>query len=157
MGTEKEYNNVFVSHYHEDEENIGKIRELLGSDYQIKNSSVTSDKFNRANNPDYIKSLLRDRIKWAKTLICLIGPHTHDSEWVDYEIQQAHKQGKAIIGVYVYGASDSDVPDALKEYADAIVGWRKERIIAALTNQESTFENADGTPWNRVQSDHPTC
>lgn len=80
MGTEKEYNNVFVSHYHEDEENIGKMRELLGADYQIKNSSVTSDKFNRANNPDYIKSLLRDRIKWAKTLICLIGPHTHDSE-----------------------------------------------------------------------------
>ena len=76
---------------------------------------------------------------------------------MDYEIQQAHKQGKAIIGVYVYGASDSDIPDALKEYADAIVGWRKERIIAALTNQESTFENADGTPWSRVQSDHPTC
>ena len=46
MGAEKEYNNVFVSHYHEDEENIGKMRELLGSDYQIKNSSVTSDKFN---------------------------------------------------------------------------------------------------------------
>lgn len=157
MGVEKAYNNVFVSHYHEDEDNIGKMRELLGSDYQIKNSSVTSDKFNRANNPDYIKTLLRERIKWAKTLICLIGPHTHDSEWVDYEIRQAHKQGKMIVGVYVYGASDSDIPEALREYADAIVGWRKERIIEALTNQKSTFEKADGTPWSRVLSDHPTC
>ena len=48
-------NHMFVSHYHEDEEHIKGMKELLGDSYKFKNSSVTSDKFNRANNPDYIK------------------------------------------------------------------------------------------------------
>ena len=47
--------NMFVSHYHEDEEHIKGMKELLGNSYKFQNSSVTSDKFNRANNPDYIK------------------------------------------------------------------------------------------------------
>ena len=49
-------NHMFVSHYHEDEEHIKGMKELLGDSYKFKNSSVTSDKFNRANNPDYIKT-----------------------------------------------------------------------------------------------------
>lgn len=142
----KEILHIFVSHYHEDEENVENLKNLLGNiGYEIKNSSVTSDKFNRANNSDYIKNLLRDRIKWAAVFICLIGPETHNSEWVDYEIQEAHKMGKPIIGVYILGAKDSDVPEALNKYADAIVGWNKQNIDDAI-NGASIFVNADGTP-----------
>ena len=36
--------NVFVSHYHNDEEHIGKMKELLGDEFNIRNYSVTSDK-----------------------------------------------------------------------------------------------------------------
>lgn len=148
---------VFVSHYHEDETNIQGMKNLLGANYCVKNSSVTSDKFNRASNPEYIKRLLRLRIHWAGQFICLIGPHTHESEWVDYEIRQAYKKGKPIIGVYINGASDADVPEALKEYADAIVGWRRESIINALNSTESSFENVDGSAWTKVSSTRTTC
>lgn len=32
---EKELINVFVSHYHEDEDNIKRMKDLLGCDYSI--------------------------------------------------------------------------------------------------------------------------
>jgi hypothetical protein len=148
--------NVFISHYHEDEDNIERMKSLLSDSVTIKNSSVTTDKYNRANNPDYIKSLLRERIDWAKVVICLIGPETHDSEWVDYEINYANKQGKTIVGVFIRGAMDSDVPDALNDFADAIVGWNKEKILAAISGT-GTFEKADGTSRKSITIQRETC
>ena len=42
--------NIFVSHYHEDERQIKALKSLMGEHYEMKNSSVTSEKFNRAKN-----------------------------------------------------------------------------------------------------------
>lgn len=148
--------NVFVSHFHEDEEGIKNMKALIGDTLTIKNSSVTSDKFNRAQNPEYIKRLLRLRIQWASKVIVLIGPNTHNSEWVDYEINAAHKKGKSIIGVYLRGAKDSDVPDSLNDYADAIVGWSNESIVGALSGGRD-FVNADGTQRSYNGGNRSTC
>ena len=38
-----ETKNVFVSHYHKDEENIRKLKDLLSDEYCIKNYSVTTN------------------------------------------------------------------------------------------------------------------
>lgn len=40
-------NHMFISNYHEDEEHKTGMKELLGSSYKFKNSSVMSDKFYR--------------------------------------------------------------------------------------------------------------
>lgn len=157
MSEEKEIINVFVSHYHEDEENIKKFKDLLSDKYCIKNYSVTSDKYNNAHDEDYIKNeYLRPLIKQSSTLICLIGPETHDSKWVDWEIREAERQGRQIIGVYIQGAKDSDIPPALEEFADAIVGWNSINIEKAL-NGESIFVNSDGSPRAKVTSNRSVC
>lgn len=156
MSEKKEIKNVFVSHYHQDEDNIKKMKDLLGEDYLIRNYSVTSDKYNNASNKDYIKSLLRPLIESASVFICLIGPNTHNSEWVDWEIRAAQRMNKLIIGVYIYGAKDSDLPPALEEFADSIIGWRKDAVINAI-NGKTTFEKADGTARDAVNGCHSTC
>lgn len=156
MAQDNEIKNVFVSHYHEDEQHVKNLKALMGDKYEFRNSSVTSDKFNRANNPDYIKNLLRPLIKWAGTFFCLIGEKTHDSEWVDWEIRQAAKEGKQIIGVYCLGATDADVPEALNEFADSIVGWKKNSIESAMSGEHS-FENADGSTRASVTSARSQC
>ena len=70
---EEEIKNVFVSHYHKDEENIKKLKDLLSDEYCIKNYSVTTDKYNEAKNEDYIKyEYLRPLINQSSALICLI-------------------------------------------------------------------------------------
>lgn len=47
--------NVFVSHYHEDEQHIKDLKALMGDKYDMRNSSVTSEKFNRASNPAIVR------------------------------------------------------------------------------------------------------
>lgn len=137
--------NVFVSHYHKDEENIGKLKTLLSEKgYTLKNSSIDSTKPNRATNPEYIKRLLRMRINWAGTFVCLIGPHTHTREWVNWEIEQANKKGKRIVGVFINGASDSDVPASFEKFGDALVSWRSEKIIGAINGSINNWETPTG-------------
>lgn len=152
----KELINVFVSHYHEDEDNIKRMKDLLGDDYSIRNYSVTSEKYNNASNKEYIQSLLRPLINQASTFICLIGPNTHDSEWVNWEVEQAFKQGKRIIGVYLWGAKDSDIPPALEDAADAMVGWNHDTILDAI-NGNNIFTNADGSVRPNVGGSRVTC
>lgn len=152
----KDLINVFVSHYHEDEDNIKRMKDLLGDDYSIRNYSVTSEKYNNASNKEYIQSLLRPLINQASTFICLIGPNTHGSEWVNWEVEQAFKQGKRIIGVYLWGAKDSDIPPALEDAADAMVGWNHDTILDAI-NGNNIFTNADGTVRPNVGGSRVTC
>lgn len=157
MNDDNEIKNVFVSHYHEDEESIKKLKDLLSEDYCIKNYSVTTDKYNDAENEEYIKyKYLKPLINQSSTLICLIGPETHDSDWVDWEIREAERLGKQIIGVYIQGAKDSDVPPALNELADSIVGWNTDSIGRAL-NGESIFTSSNGDQRPSVSSGRVTC
>lgn len=138
--------NVFISHYSQDEENIEKMKKLLSDNgYQIKNSSIDSTKPNEANNEQYIKSILSDRIDWAGTFICLIGTETHTRPWVNWEIEHANRKDKRIIGVFINGASDSNVPESFQKYGDALVGWTGEKIIDAINGKINNWENPDGS------------
>ena len=138
--------NVFISHHSKDDHNIGKLRTLLKKRrYNLKNSSVDSSRWNRAKNENYIRRLLRLRIHWAGTCIVLLSGTTHTRSWVNWEIEAAAKKGKRIIGVHCQGATDCELPEALKQHGSAVVGWNSERIIDALEGRINNFENPDGT------------
>ena len=62
------------------------------------------------------------KISWASRVVVLIGKDTHLRPWVDWEIQQANRQGKRIVGVYIRGGTQADLPPALEKYASAIAG-----------------------------------
>jgi len=139
--------NVFISHYHGDVEELGNLRELLRrSGFNLRDSSVDGSEPNNANSPEYIKSLLRPQIDWAGTMIVLIGPRTYERPWVEWEIEHAHREGKRIVGVYVRGAKDSDLPQALDRYGDALVGWNSENIIAAMQGSQNSWLTPAGQP-----------
>ena len=140
--------NVFISHIHEDDEGLNKLKDLLGkSGFEIRDASITSEKPNEASNPDYIKSeILAPRIKWASTLIVYITPDTHDSDWVNWEIEYAQKMGKRIVGVWAHGANESNLPTALDSYADAVVGWNSDRIIDAIAGRTNEWRDSTGSP-----------
>lgn len=137
--------NVFISHVHEDDSELVKVKGLLArGGYVIRDGSINSDKPNDAKNPDYIKSaILSPNINWASTMIVLISPNTHRSEWVNWEIEYAEKQGKRIVGLWLQGAQDSDIPEALDKYADAVVGWQSERLIDAIEGKLNNWLNPD--------------
>jgi hypothetical protein len=139
--------NVFISHRHEDDALVGKLKDLLqGRGAVIRDASITSDRPNDAKSEAYIKSeILAPGINWAGKLIVLITPDTKNHPWVDWEIEYAEKQGKEIIGVWAHGFSGCELPEAVEQHADSIVSWNADKIIDAL-NGTRTWENESGSP-----------
>ena len=142
-----ETKNIFISHIHEDDEGLGKLKSLLKDNgMTTRDYSINADNPNNAHSEDYIKSdILAPRIRQSSTLAVYISPETKGSPWVDWEIEYAHKQDKRIVGVWAHGENGCKVPEALNKYADAVVGWTGNRIIDAINGKIDGWENPDGT------------
>ena len=143
-----EIKNVFISHIHEDEAGLSELKDLLSKHgLDVRDASVTSNKPNDAKNPDYIKrKILAPQIDWASTLVVYVSPDTKDSEWVEWEIQYASKLGKRIVGVWEQGANECEVPKALEELGDAMVGWHGESIVDAIVGKSGDWYSCNGEP-----------
>jgi len=141
--------NIFISHYGKDDEHVQSLKTRLKSQgYDVRNFSVdsTNHKDGRKPSKEVIKRLLRMRISWSSTFICLIGPKTHARAWVDYEIKKAVEQGKRIIGGYTHGSKETAaLPKDLDKLASNIIGWNSiDKIGEIITGTNFPMEDPDG-------------
>lgn len=122
---------VFISHYSGDVQKLRDLKMKLASyGCIVNNSSLEEDRDNKAIHKGKIVSdaviarFLRSGIQWAKTVIILLGEHTAERPWVNYEIRNAHLKGKQIIGIYLHGCKDKvELPEAFKRYGGPTLGW----------------------------------
>ncbi|PYJ80195.1 MAG: hypothetical protein DME22_24415 [Verrucomicrobia bacterium] len=152
MSSNNERRHVFISHHHADDAAVGDLTSLLAKKgYDIRNSSIRAKPANQERlkngliKPEVLQRLLRMKISWASTVVVLIGKETHSRPWVNWEIEQANKQGKRIVGVYERGGTEANKPPALEKYASAIVGWNSDSIMAAVDGTDNSFQNPDGS------------
>lgn len=142
--------NVFISHHGKDDEHVQRLKQrLINNGYLIRNSSIDSTKHRDVRPPDnVITRLLRKGINWAGTFICLVGKDTHTRPWVNYEIRQAHLQGKRIVGVYTHGSANGvELPEALKKYGGPVLGWNSlEKLGDIIQGINVPNEKPDGNP-----------
>jgi len=152
MNSENKRRHVFISHHHADDAEVDKLTSLLkqkGDD--IRNSSIRAKPANQRRldegqvKDETIRRLLRMKISWAQTFVVLIGKETHSRPWVNWEIEQAEKQNKRIVGVYVRGGTQADIPPALEDYSNSIVAWNTDSIIAAIDGTANEFQGPDGS------------
>ena len=139
--------NVFISHIHEDDEGLSDLKNLVARQgLTCRDASITKGKFNEAHNEEYIKyQILAPRINQCSVLVVYVSPETKDSDFVNWEIEYAHKQGKRIVGVWERGAKDCELPEALDRYADAVVGWNGESIVDAINGDSNDWYQQDGS------------
>lgn len=142
---------VFISHHHADDQAVTNMTNMLSRNgYEIRNSSIRAKPANQERlakglvSDNTIKRLLRMKMSWASTVIVVIGKNTAQRPWVDWEINQAKRQGKRVIGVYERGGAENDKPAALEQYASAIVNWNADSIISAVEGA-NTFQTPAGT------------
>jgi Icc-related predicted phosphoesterase len=138
---------VFISHIHEDDTGLAKVKDLVEKHgLTVRDGSINSDKPNNAKNDDYImREIITPRIKWCSTMVVYVTPGTKDSEWVNREIEKAQQLEKRIVGVWANGHAGCEIPEALRDCADAMVGWDGGRIVDAITGQFEGRENIDGS------------
>lgn len=151
--------NLFVSHKGEDESKIDAFKKLMErKGYDFRDSSIRESEPNKANNKEYIKKqYLKPAIDWAGTVVVLIGNNTHKSDWVNWEIEYAQQCQKKIIGVYIQGEKDSELPEALKDYAESCVGWNAEKIDEVIRKDRVIWEDQNGNPIAPNASSHVSC
>ena len=102
-----------------------------------KNSDLAFDDYSvkvayNSENAAYIRSQIKEKIRAASVTLCLIGPLTSKSEWVDWEIETSHSLGNRVIGVKLYSTVACPVPAALTRHGDTVVGWDIDAIVRAI-------------------------
>lgn len=158
MSTEGNRKHLFISHHHKDDQEVTNFTKLVASQgYDIRNSSVRMKPSNQKRmeenrvSKEVIERILRMKISWASTVVVLIGKDTHTREWVNWEIDKANEQGKRIVGVFLRGGTEADIPKSFEDYGSALVNWNSDSIIAALDG-ENNFKRPDGTDRPRSNS-----
>src|SRR4051812_11089001 len=119
---------VFISHHHEDDAQVDRLTDMLNRNGRdVRNSSIRAKPANQARldkglvKDETIRRLLRMKISWAGAMMVLIGKGTHARPWVNWEIEEANRQGKRIVGIYTRGGTENDVPSSFEELGDALV------------------------------------
>jgi hypothetical protein len=108
--------------------------DLEFADYSIKVP------FN-STNIQYISSGIIAQIRPATLAVCLYGPSTYKSEWVDWELKKTLELGKPIMGVCLF--SDDRVrfyPPPLKDWPR--VSWNIPEIIRTMNSLANQYRSA---------------
>lgn len=150
--------NIFVSHQHNDADKIERFKNLIGKHgIDMRDSSIYENKLkNNAKNEQYIKQeLIKPQMQWAGTVVVLIGENTAKSDYVNWEIKTAAEMGKRIIGVYLQGAKEEDIPSELIEHGHNLVGWNGEKIVKAIEGEDLDWEKPDGSQRDNNPMDLP--
>ena len=150
--------NIFISHIGEDDAGLVELKDLLENNgMKVRDYSVNSDNPNRAHSEDYIKSrILAPRIQQSSAIVVYVSLKTKYSDFVNWEIEYAHKQNKRIVGVWVHGEKGCELPKTLEKYADAVVGWTGDSIVDAI-NGTDNWLNPDGVPQSPRQIERYSC
>ena len=92
---------VFFSfHFDNDIWRVGQIRNIGTIEGQELFSDNGWEKV-RLRNDSAIKAWIDNELNMRSCVVVLIGSETASRKWVQYEIEQAWKRGKGIVGIYI--------------------------------------------------------
>ena len=107
---------VFLSFASEDLDHVRGLRLLKDNpdfDLEFYDESIKEPIDSR--NADYIKRVIGEQISRASVTVCLISETTHQSKWVDWELEKSDEEGKTIIAMAIKGVERAILPKLIKE------------------------------------------
>lgn len=78
---------------------------------KVSNDSTFSDndweevKYKTDEN---IKRWINDQLEMRSCVVVLIGETTANRKWINYEIEQAYKKNKGLVGIYIHNLKDKN-------------------------------------------------
>lgn len=100
------------------------------SNFSWKSYSVPSHDSCTETTNKGLKTCLTNQMRPAQGIIILAGMWATHSDWIDYEIDEAVRMNKTIIGVRPWGQQRT--PTKIQDNADIMVGWNSASIIQAV-------------------------
>lgn len=78
------------------------------------------------------KKNVAEKMKQTSAVIVAVGKDTHKSKSVEWEIEEAHRQGKKVIGMRIYRNANHKTPAALNRHGDKVIPWDTKKISKEL-------------------------
>ena len=107
-------------------------QDLQFDDYSIK---IAFD----SSNADYIGRGIAAQIRLTALTICLYGPTTHQSKWVNWELNKALEFGKPLMGVSLYSDGRTKYHPAPLERWPRLLNWNIPQIVLTMEKLANTY------------------
>lgn len=123
---------IFISHAWLYNEPYNTLVKWINNDTDIQwaNYSVPIENPIDTNKKRELKQKLTNKIALSNVVIILAGMYAAYSEWIDYEIDEAVRMGKYIIGVRPWG--QERIPKKVQDNATIMVGWNSKSVTDAI-------------------------
>lgn len=123
---------IFISHAWLYNEPYNTLVKWINNDTDIQwaNYSVPIENPIDTNKKRELKQKLTNKIALSNVVIILAGMYAAYSEWIDYEIDEAVRMGKYIIGVRPW--SQERIPKKVQDNATIMVGWNSKSVTDAI-------------------------
>ncbi|MCK5606126.1 TIR domain-containing protein [Candidatus Pacearchaeota archaeon] len=124
--------NLFISHAWSYSTHYNKVVEWFNDEpnFVWKNYSVPSHDACSETSRSGLEGCLTRQINPAQGIIILAGMWANYSDWINYEIEEAIRLNKTIIGVRPWGQERT--PQRIQDVADTMVNWQGSSIINAV-------------------------
>lgn len=123
---------LFISHAWKYDEQYWTIVNWFNEEpnFQWKNCSVPSHEGLPDTSARGLSAGITRQISPAQGVIIIGGMYAAHSDWIDFEISEAVRMGKVIIGIRPSG--QERVPVSIQQAADRMVGWSRASLIQAV-------------------------
>jgi hypothetical protein len=123
---------LFISHAWAYEHHYNQLVLWFGeaANFSWRNCSVPSTDGLPDKTSKGLSEGMTRQISPAQGVIILAGMYVAHSDWIQYEIAEAVRMDKVIIGVRPWGAER--VPTSVQEAATVMVNWQSASIIQAV-------------------------
>lgn len=124
---------IFISHAWSRTDQYDKIVEWFdsASNFSWKNCSVPSTNSLQDTTSKGLSEGMTRQINPSQVVVVLGGMYAAYSNWIDYEIREAKRMGKPIVGVKPWG--QERIPKVVSEASWCEpVGWNSASVVAAV-------------------------
>jgi hypothetical protein len=108
---------VFLSFRAEDRRQVDGLRLLAANprfEIEFYDESVRTP-FD-SSDPAYIRRKIREKINRTSVTVCLLSPQTHESKWVNWELEESFDKGNTVILMGLPGvAAALTLPEPARE------------------------------------------
>ena len=123
---------IFISHAWDYNDEYYKLEKMFTEypNFDFRNYSVP--KHNPLETGEQLTKKLLDQMNPVQVVIILAGMYATHSKWIQFEINEAVRLKKPIIGVKPWG--QERVPQSIQDAAAIIHGWNVGPIVESIRN-----------------------
>ena len=87
-----------------------------------------------SRDAEYVKRVMREKISRSSVTLCMIGPLTYTSAWVDWELSESQAKGSKIIAMGLRGVTAAQLPDYFRLRDNWFWFWDPTKLKELIEN-----------------------